>query len=296
MRLFGSILAFGSLLLRLFTCGMTLVICAPANAQSPIQLPEVNPDTLSTLHFPEVSIPTSAYGPGERLEYTFRYGFVHAAEAQIELKAAGRGPNGPQWLIDARGRSTGTFSWFFKVDDRYRTTIDAATGYPLHFIRDVKEGGYTIDQDYRFDWSTQSVRTLTSKRGNPVKKYVFQLPGPTHDMISSIFALRNLDFDNLQAGDTARVPLFMDEEWLELEVVYSGKVEQKVNGEKWPCLLFHPVIQTGRIWRNPDDLSVYISDDANHIPLLAQSNILFGTIQMELTHASGLRNPSSRRD
>ena len=178
MRLFGPILAFGSLLLRLFTCGMTLVICAPANAQSPIQLPEVNPDTLSTLHFPEVSIPTSAYGPGERLEYTFRYGFVHAAEAQIELKAAGRGPNGPQWLIDARGRSTGTFSWFFKVDDRYRTTIDAATGYPLHFIRDVQEGGYTIDQDYRFDWSTQSVRTLTSKRGNPSKNTCFSFLAP----------------------------------------------------------------------------------------------------------------------
>ena len=134
---------------------------------------------MSTLHFPEVSIPTSAYGPGERLEYTFRYGFVHAAEAQIELKAAGRGPNGPQWLIDARGRSTGTFSWFFKVDDRYRTTIDAATGYPLHFIRDVQEGGYTIDQDYRFDWSTPIRENLdVQARESSQKNTCFSFPAP----------------------------------------------------------------------------------------------------------------------
>ncbi len=285
-----------SFVVRFFALLSGILCFLFVQAQKPLLLPEVNPDTLKTHPFPEISVPALAYAPGERLEYTFRYGVIHAAEAKIELKAAGRGPNGPQYLIDARGKSSGTFSWFFKVDDRYRTTIDAKTGYPLHFIRDVQEGGYTIDQDYRFDWTTQSVRTLTSKRGKPSKQHVFQLPGPTHDMISSIFALRNLDFKHLAEGDTARVPLFMDEEWMELKVIYSGKVEKKVNGKKWPCLLFHPVLQTGRIWKNPYDLSVYISDDANHLPLLAKSKILFGSVQMELTHASGLRNPSSSRD
>lgn len=284
-----------SLRIRITFFAATLC-CTLVHAQDPVILPEVSPDTLAFFPFPEPTGSAVAFIPGERLEYSFRYGIIHAAEAKIELKAAGRGPNGPQYLIDARGKSTGTFSWFFKVDDRYRTTIDAKTGYPLHFIRDIQEGGYTIDQDYRFDWTTQSVRTLTSKRGKPTERHVFQLPGPAHDMISSIFALRNLDFKSLAVGDTSRVPLFMDEEWLELKVIYSGKVEKKIKGKKWPCLLFHPVIQTGRIWRNPDDLSVYISDDDNHIPLLAKSKILFGSVQMELTHASGLRNPSSVRD
>ena len=275
---------------------LAIFCCIFLHAQEPIILPEVSPDTLALQPFPEPMNSVVAFNPGERLEYSFRYGIINAAKAQIELKSAGRGPNGPQYLIDARGKSTGTFSWFFKVDDRYRTTIDAKTGYPLHFIRDVQEGGYTIDQDYRFDWTTQTVRTLTSKQEKPTERHVFQLPEPSHDMISSVFALRNLDFDNLAVGDTSRVPLFMDEEWLELKVIYSGKVEKKVNGKNWSCLLFHPVIQTGRIWRNPDDLSVYISDDDNHIPLLAKSKILFGSVQMELTHASGLRNPSSVRD
>ena len=109
----GFIRAIHRTMLRLYAMGVVL-ISLPAFAQKPIQLPEVNPDTLSTQDFPQVSIPTVAYGPGERLEYTFRYGFVHAAEARIELKAAGLGPNGPQWLIDARGRSTGTLVGFLR--------------------------------------------------------------------------------------------------------------------------------------------------------------------------------------
>jgi hypothetical protein len=229
MTQIGLTIVIHQTMLRLFASGIVMM-SLPALSQSPIQLPEVNTDTLPTLDFPEISIPTSAYGPGERLEYTFRYGFVHAAEAQIELKAAGRGPNGPQWLIDARGRSTGTFSWFFKVDDRYRTTIDAATGYPLHFIRDVQEGGYTIDQDYRFDWSNQSVRTLTSKRGNPVKKHVFQLPGPTHDMISSIFALRGFRYSWTKSGWNLRS--FIAERWNRKSTAINGLASSFIRSSK----------------------------------------------------------------
>ncbi len=57
-------------------------------------------------------------------------------------------------------------------------------------------------------------------------------------------------------GDTVSVPLFMDEEWFQLKAVYAGNKDIKWNGEKWSCSLIHPVIQTGRIWKNPDDLAV----------------------------------------
>ena len=110
-------------------------------------------------------------------------------------------------------------------------------------------------------------------------------------MVSGIYALRGIAFDALVVGDTVSVPLFMDEEWFQLKAVYAGNEDIKWKGEKWNCALIHPVIQTGRIWKNPDDLAVYITNDANRIPLLAETRILFGSIKMELTNASGLRSP-----
>ena len=59
---------------------------------------------------------------------------------------------------------------------------------------------------------------------------------------------------------------------------------------------FHPVIQTGRLFKSEDDVSVWISDDENKIPLLAQGKVLVGSVKMELTGYKGLVAPISKID
>lgn len=296
IRVSGFILAIEINMPRSILCSFGVALVFQCLGQEPVTLPLVNPDTILQHFFPEVEALSEAYQPGERLEYDFSYGLLDAAKAEIQLTELPPGEHGPRWHIDARGNSTGTFSWFFKVDDHYQTTLDARTGLPLQFVRNIHEGGYTLHQTYDFNWRKNTVQTTSSKRGNPAIESAFLLPGPTHDMISSIYALRHAHFEELQIGDTLRIPTFMDEERFELKVIYAGEARPKVDGVRWDCLLFHPIIQTGRIWKNPDDLAVYISNDANRIPVLAKTRILFGTVKMELTNASGLRNPSARRD
>ena len=229
-----------------------------------------------------------AFAPGEQLTYRFHYGLLDAAEATIAVKTSKKRRS---WTIDAKGKSTGAFSWFFKVDDHYQSHIDPDSGFPIHFQRDVKEGGYELHQDYTFDQVNYQVDAIAFKGKNEPKQSQHHLNAPVHDMVSGIYALRRIAFDALIEGDTVSVPLFMDEEWFQLKAVYAGNKDIKWKGEKWNCALIHPVIQTGRIWKNPDDLAVYITNDSNRIPLLAETRILFGSIKMELTNASGLRSP-----
>lgn len=229
-----------------------------------------------------------AFAPGEQLTYRFHYGLLDAAEATIVVNAAKKSS---RWTIDAKGKSTGAFSWFFKVDDHYQSHIDPDSGYPIHFQRDIKEGGYELHQDYTFDQVNFLVDAISFKKKKPPRKSQHHLNEPVYDMVSGIYGLRQIEFHSLQPGDTASVPIFMDEEFFLLKVIYAGNEDVKWKGEKWSCALLHPVIQTGRIWKNPDDLAVYITNDSNRIPLLAETRILFGTIKMELTNASGLRSP-----
>ncbi|MBL0314499.1 MAG: DUF3108 domain-containing protein [Flavobacteriales bacterium] len=54
------------------------------------------------------------------------------------------------------------------------------------------------------------------------------------------------------------------------------------------------VVQKGRVFKKEEDLSVWITDDANHLPILAKAKILVGSVKMELKTYSGLMNPISQ--
>ena len=76
-----------------------------------------------------------------------------------------------------------------------------------------------------------------------------------------------------------------------MKIKYAGKEVLKTGGKKYNTIKFHPVIQTGRMFKKEDDVTVWISDDANKIPLLAQGKIWVGSVKMEISSYSGLANP-----
>jgi hypothetical protein len=57
------------------------------------------------------------------------------------------------------------------------------------------------------------------------------------------------------------------------------------------CLKFRPIIQKGRVFKSEEDLAVYVTDDANHIPVRAEAKILVGSVKMDLTSFENLKNP-----
>jgi hypothetical protein len=56
-----------------------------------------------------------------------------------------------------------------------------------------------------------------------------------------------------------------------------------------------PVVMKGRVFKNEEDLTVYVSDDDNKIPLQIKANILIGSVKMTLTDYSGLKNPMTSK-
>jgi hypothetical protein len=56
------------------------------------------------------------------------------------------------------------------------------------------------------------------------------------------------------------------------------------------------VVQEGRIFKSEEDLTVWITDDGNKIPILVKANILVGSIKMEMTEWEGLANTLARVD
>ncbi len=230
------------------------------------------------------TITNRAFGAGERLTYRIHYGLIDAGEATLEVRNAPSRFNGREaYHIVGTGRSLGAFDWFFKVRDRYETYVDKDGIFPYRFIRDVNEGGYEIFQDYRFYPEKRGLRTH--------EKEEFITPDFIQDLLSGFYFARTLDMSKAKQGDEFEITTFVDGEVYPLRIKYVGKETIKLRNGKYRCMKFVPVIQKGRIWKSEDDLQVWITDDANKIPILVKSELLVGSIKMQVVDYANLRNP-----
>ena len=232
-------------------------------------------------------IDNKAFKVGEKLEYKFAYGLINAGTATLEVKKHPKKINNREILhIDGKGQSNKAFDLFFKVRDSYETYIDEEGIFPWLFVRRIHEGGYEKAQDYKFFQHQGKVKNEDEE--------VYSVPHGIQDMLSSFYFARTLDFSNIKKGDEFEFMSFVDEEIYPLRIRYSGKKTIKIKQGKFDCLVFHPVIQEGRIFKSDEDLTVYITNDENKIPVLAKAKILVGSLRMELTDYKNLANPLAK--
>ncbi|NND76770.1 MAG: DUF3108 domain-containing protein [Flavobacteriales bacterium] len=247
----------------------------------------VSLDTLPSVELPTVN--NISFKAGEELRYRLHYGFVDAGEATITVSNAKKKANGRDLLhIVGEGRTLGAFNWFYKVHDRYESFVDKEGLFPWEFVRRVNEGGYKINQDYKFHQDKTAVDNGEGK--------TFQTPLGVQDMISTFYYARTMDFSSLNEGDVISIDTFMDDELFTLNVKYLGKDKIKIRAGKFNCLKFVPVVQEGRVFKSSEDLQVWITDDANRIPILVKAKILVGSIKMEVVEFEGLANPIAKID
>jgi len=249
-----------------------------------------DPVSLDTLERqPLRSVTNNAFKAGEKLTYTVHYGWVDAGEAVLEVKESPWNFSGREaYNIVGTGRSLGAFNWVFKVRDRYETYIDKEGIFPYRFIRDVDEGGYEINQDYVFFPDKRAVKTQEDT--------VYATPDFVQDMLSSFYYARTLDFSNVKSGDVFTIMTIVDEEVFPMKIKFLKRETISLRKGDFRCLKFVPVIQEGRIFKDQDDLNVWITDDDNHVTVLAKASILVGSIKMELTDYEGLSHPIAKED
>jgi len=227
------------------------------------------------------------FAPGEKLEYVLHYGLLNAGIAELRVNNTSRLFNDDRKSINmvGKGWTTGATNWFFRVKDHYETYMDVEKMEALYFKRRVDEGGYIINQDYFFDQDSNRVATQENKN--------FEVPDGVQDMLSSFYFMRTLDFRNAKEDDIFIVPAFVDNKVEYLRIKYKGREEIEIRNGKFKCLKFNPLVLKGRVYKADEDLTVWISDDDNKIPILIQSKIIVGSIKAELISYEGLAHPFS---
>lgn len=222
---------------------------------------------------------------GEKLDFRLHYGFLNAGVASLEVLDHNRKINEREILhLKGIGKSIGYFDWFFKVRDYYDSYVDAETINPYLFLRDVNEGGFKIDRNYKFYHEQKMVDD-----GKRKKKVA--VPENVQDILSAFYYARTMDFSQIKVNDIVELYAYLDYEVWPLKVRYKGLETVKVDAGTFECMRFVPIVQQGRIFKDEEDMNVYISNDKNKIPILAKADVLVGSLKMELTEWKGLAHP-----
>ncbi|MGB5236871.1 MAG: DUF3108 domain-containing protein, partial [Flavobacteriaceae bacterium] len=191
--------------------------------------------------------------------------------------------------VVGRGKTTGFASIFFKVDDRYESYFDVRDGKPYRFIRKIDEGGYTRDTEINFDHK-KDIAVLDDKKTN--KKFKFTVEDSIQDLISAFYYLRN----NFEAKDLVKDEdielemLFDDEGIFKFKLRYLGKEVVKTKFGKVECLKFRPFVQSGRVFKEQESLTLWVSNDLNKIPIRIKADLVIGAIKADLDGFNGLKN------
>lgn len=231
----------------------------------------------------------SSYDVGEWFRFEMSYsGWMKAGEATLTVNE-GIYKDKPVYHVVGKGWTTGAVSWFFEVEDRYETFIDKRTNMPYKFIRDIDEGGHTKNIEIEFDQEKNKAHVHNIKHG---KKGVFDTEPNIQDMVSTFYYLRNnLNIEDLKVGDEVFVNMFFDEENYGFKLKYLGEDIIKSNFGKMNTLKFRPYVMAGRVFKEEESLTLWVSNDKNKIPLRIKADLAVGSLRADLDAFKGLKHP-----
>ena len=223
---------------------------------------------------------------GEWLKYKLSYsGFLKAGTATLELKKTEL--DGKEvFYAKGFGKTSSIIRWFFKVRDTYESYFGIEDSKPYLFKRDVYEGGHTIKRDIKFDYK-KNLATVKDHKYSTTKDFNI---GDVQDMISSFYYLRKINIDDLTVGQEIDLDMFFDSRTYPFKLKFLKREMIRFKGGKIKTLKFRPLVQLGRVFKERESVTIWISADDNKVPIKLKAFLSFGSLQAELKAYKGLTN------
>lgn len=226
---------------------------------------------------------------GEKLTYTVSYNWgiiwINAGEVSFDASLTNFNAD-TAFHFFSTGHSYRRWDWLFKVRDTFEAYSQYKNLQPLYSRRHTLEGGFRINNQYHFHPDEQSVFAELEETRKPYNTREISLLQCTYDVLTATYVARSLPFSNYSQGDTIRLSLLLDGKTFELPIVIKGeeRIKNRV-GKKWDCILFSAVLDRGSMFRDGEELLVWVSKDEARLPIMMEAKITVGSIKIYLSEA-----------
>lgn len=228
-----------------------------------------------------------AFTYGEELKYRVHYGWINAADVSVTVDAKPTMIKGrPTFKVSAFGKTYKSFDWAFKVRDNFVSYIDSQSVAPLKYWKKVQEDNYKDEDLVYYD---HEKKWLTGKKKN------MDMPAYLQDIVSGIFYARTIDFSKASVGQSFPIDIYLDQQIYNLKFKYIGTEIIKSDLGKINCYKLRPQLVVDRVFKDEDDMTIWVSADANKIPIRVEAAIYVGSVKVDITNATGLKNAFSSK-
>ncbi|MFD2099952.1 DUF3108 domain-containing protein [Flagellimonas iocasae] len=229
-----------------------------------------------------------AYKSGEWLKFRIHYGILNASYATLHLTSDTL-DSIPVYHVVGEGKTTGFASIFFKVDDTYESYFGRKNGKPYRFVRKIDEGGYTKDIEIDFDYKEEMAVLRDNKNGTEQR---IPVHNKIQDLISASYFMRNnYNLEEFEEGQFINLDMLFDDDGVfQFKLKYLGKEVLRTKFGKVECLKFRPLVQSGRVFKEKESLTLWVSNDLNKIPIRIKADLAVGSLKADLEAYNGLRN------
>src|SRR5690606_34636231 len=140
-----------------------------------------------------------------------------------------------------------------------------------------------------FDHSTRTAYVHDKKHGT---KKTFTVEDNVQDMLSAFYFLRNkLDVTGLKTGDSLHLNMFFDNENYDFKLEFLGREVLNTKLGKMAALKFRPYVMAGRVFKEEESLTFWVSDDGNRMPLKIKADLAVGSLNADIHNFKGLKHP-----
>jgi len=237
----------------------------------------------------------SSYQAGEHLQYraVYNWGVLWLNAGTVDFYVRDTVFKGEAACkLESIGRSFPTYDWFFKVRDTFVSLISCTSQKPLYFTRKTYEGGYEVDNWVHYNYSKQQLIAKTENSEKPPTLDTLPLMEDVYDVISGVYHARNISFEHCRINDTLPIKLIIDGGVEQLYLRYLGREILKTRDNRsFRTIKFSSLLVKGTIFKGGENLTVWVTDDRNHIPIMVEASILVGNVKALFVDAKGLKYP-----
>ena len=277
---------------KIFKVGIVLKIVSPTRNPTDgesLRTPTPEPGAaISSPLSPEDRIPltavsrpkvNAAFAPGEKLKFEVRVLSVLGGYATLEVGSPVNVEGRPCLPLIALANSAFPFSTFYNVDDVQTSYFDAVDFLTWKFENKVSEGNYkahNVELYHQLQHQLVRQHNLNPPETTPI-------PAFTQDIISCFYYVRLLP---LQIGDRFGVPTTSGGKNYQLVVSVVGREKVTVPAGTFDCFKLKPIVKYETVFRNKEDIELWVTADPRHIPVLIKSAIVVGNISIALLDAT----------
>ncbi len=228
---------------------------------------------------------------GEQITYVvyYNWGFIWLKAAVVDFSVtSSKLANKDVYKLFSTGNTIPSYDWFFPVRDTFTVYSDTKNLFPLFYAHNIKEGNNKKKNSITFDYEKHEIKSIMVNNGK--KSFVQKsFSPPVYDLLSAVYFCRKINFDTLKLDQKISLPVIIEDSIYDLFIRYKGReiIETK-DGNKHETIKISVKLIEGTIFKEGEDMFVWIIDDKSRVPVMIEAKILIGSVKAFLVNRVGI--------